>query len=146
MHPAPRTIYDSLVDFSALASDDPDFKKLQLTTSLLARDFGLKIELPDDRLCPPDLLDTTSDSYSDGYDPKREVLGLDIGTGASCIYPLLGCAQRPKWKFIATDTDTKSLNHARQNIHLNDLNSRIHAHLSKPSDPLIPLDALGIET
>lgn len=43
-----------------------------------------------------DLLDTTS------YDePGRKAVGLDIGTGASCIYPLLGCAQR-EWSFIAT--------------------------------------------
>jgi 23S rRNA A1618 N6-methylase RlmF len=48
------------------------------------------------------LLDTTSDAYTDTYDPQRQVLGLDIGTGASCIYPLLGCAQRPKWRFAGT--------------------------------------------
>ena len=42
------------------------------------------------------LLDTSS------YDGSgRKLTGLDIGTGASCIYPLLGCAQRP-WSFIAT--------------------------------------------
>lgn len=27
--------------------------KRQLTKSLLKRDFGIAIELPDDRLCPP---------------------------------------------------------------------------------------------
>ena len=48
------------------------------------------------------LLDSTSDSYMEKYDPEREVSGLDIGTGASCIYPLLGCSQRSNWRFIGT--------------------------------------------
>ncbi|KAL8711855.1 MAG: hypothetical protein Q9220_003799 [cf. Caloplaca sp. 1 TL-2023] len=92
-----------------------------------------------------DLLDTTSETYNEGYDQEREVVGLDIGTGASCIYPLLGCAQRKTWKFIATDIDTESLDHASLNILLNNLKSRVLPHLSKPTDPLIPLDHLGIE-
>lgn len=58
------------VDFAALAIADEDFAKIytandghidfqdpqqvqQLTKSILKRDFGLKIELPSDRLCPP---------------------------------------------------------------------------------------------
>lgn len=45
-----------------------------------------------------DLLDTSS--YNE---PGQKLTGLDIGTGASCIYPLLGCVQRP-WSFIATGT------------------------------------------
>jgi 23S rRNA (adenine1618-N6)-methyltransferase len=103
---------------------------MQLTKTLLEADFGLRLGLPDDRLCPPvcivrlsdggvclvplatntsqvpnrhnyilwlkDLMDTTS--YKQ---PGRELCGLDVGTGASCIYPLLGTAQRP-WRFVAT--------------------------------------------
>lgn len=58
------------VDFAALAIADADFAKIytahdgridfqkpehvqQLTKSILKRDFGLNIELPSDRLCPP---------------------------------------------------------------------------------------------
>lgn len=48
------------------------------------------------------LLQSSSDKYTDAYYPEREVIGLDIGTGASCIYPLLGCAQYPKWRFAGT--------------------------------------------
>ncbi|KAI4196152.1 MAG: hypothetical protein LQ350_006736 [Teloschistes chrysophthalmus] len=124
MHAAPRSIYDHDVDFRALALVDADFKAQQLTKSLLKRDFGLEVELPDDRLCPPV--------------PNR-------GTGASCIYPLLGCAQRPKWKFIATDIDPKNHHFATQNIARNNLTSRIRPLLTKPEDPFLPLDALGIE-
>lgn len=58
------------VDFAALAIADADFAKIytandghvdfqnpehvqQLTKSILKHDFALKIELPNDRLCPP---------------------------------------------------------------------------------------------
>jgi len=42
------------------------------------------------------LLDSTSYEKQD-----RKIVGLDIGTGASCIYPLMGCTERD-WDFIAT--------------------------------------------
>jgi 23S rRNA (adenine1618-N6)-methyltransferase len=107
------------------------------------------------------LLDTTSESYSDAFDAERQVLGLDIGTGASCIYPLLGCSLRPKWRFVGTgrfsvppresafnegiDIDEKSLQFARENIKINGLQNRIRLHQSKPDGPLLPLDDLGFE-
>lgn len=102
----PRILYKDDVDFATLALQSPAFNKFlkpngqldfsdpqavqQLTKSLLKRDFGLDLELPDDRLCPPvpnrlnyilwiqDLLDTTSDTYTDCYDPDRKVTGLDM--------------------------------------------------------------------
>ncbi|KAJ5833330.1 hypothetical protein N7474_001641 [Penicillium riverlandense] len=58
----------------------------QLTTSLLQQDFKLKVEAPDDRLCPPvpnrlnyilwlqDLLDSTGGTLRDEYDREREYL------------------------------------------------------------------------
>ncbi|KAK8033783.1 hypothetical protein PG991_003181 [Apiospora marii] len=146
-------LYASELDFEALGKEDGDFGALltagrhldftdpaammQLTKTLLKRDFDLQVELPDDRLCPPvpnrhnyilwlkSLLDTTSSTYADAYEPEREVMGLDVGTGASAVYPLLGCAQRPSWSFIATDIDAKSLSCARRNVALNGLESRI---------------------
>jgi len=59
----------------------------QLTKSVLKRDFDLKLELPDDRLCPPvpvrynyvrwlqDLMDSTSDSEDPAID---NITGLDM--------------------------------------------------------------------
>ncbi|PSS05184.1 hypothetical protein BD289DRAFT_358234 [Coniella lustricola] len=162
-----RSLYLQDPNFRALAARDPHFRAIlkpngqldftdpaavkQLTKTLLEADFGLKIELPDDRLCPPvpnrhnyilwlkSLLD--SSSYND---PGGKLSGLDIGTGASCIYPLLGCAQRP-WSFIATDIDEESLEHARANVALNDLQSRIKVVAREQTDPLIPLDDLGVD-
>ncbi|KAK4990510.1 hypothetical protein LTR66_006783 [Elasticomyces elasticus] len=166
--------YDEDIDFVVLASQDPDFAKVvdpasktinfkdpkavqQLTKSLLKRDFGVSIELPDDRLCPPvpvrynyvhwiqSLLDTTSDRYDDRYDPDRKVLGLDIGTGASCIYPLLATSTRPQWRMFGTEVDSHSLDYAEHNVHLNDLEDRISLRRSTCDGPLIPLGALGLK-
>ncbi|KAF6232516.1 hypothetical protein HO173_009184 [Letharia columbiana] len=66
---AKRNIYEEDVDFAVLALQSPAFNKYlksngqldfsnpdavqQLTKSLLERDFGVKLDLPDDRLCPP---------------------------------------------------------------------------------------------
>jgi len=134
------------LDFS-----DPD-TVMQLTKTLLQVDFDLKMELPDDRLCPPvpnrhnyilwlkDLLDTSS--YQE---PGRRLSGLDIGTGASCIYPLLGCTQRP-WYFVATDIDPKSLAYARKNVQANHLENRIRILARTATDALLPLDDLDVES
>jgi 23S rRNA (adenine1618-N6)-methyltransferase len=129
----------------------------QLTQSLLKYDFNLTIELPHDRLCPPvpvrwnyirwiqDLLDTTSSAHTDHHDPEQPVLGLDIGVGASCIYGLLACTSRPSWKMAGTDIDAHSLEFAKKNVQTNGLSSRIRMRQTSPADPLIPIDALGVE-
>ncbi|KAK4227416.1 hypothetical protein QBC38DRAFT_509680 [Podospora fimiseda] len=157
-----RHLYNKDPNFKQLAKQDADFAAvvqengqldftdpaavMQLTKTLLKADFGLQLQLPDDRLCPPipnrhnyilwlkDLLDSTS------YSPpgSQPVCGLDIGTGASCIYPLLGTIQRPSWHFIATDIDDKSLEHAKQNVEMNNLSDRIRLILRSPEDTLIP--------
>ncbi len=85
-------------------------------------------------------MDTTS------YDPpggRRS--GLDIGTGASCIYPLLSCAQRP-WHFVGTDIDETNLSYARKNVELNGLQSRIRILPRRATDKLVPLDDLEVES
>ncbi|KAK0742026.1 hypothetical protein B0T21DRAFT_123503 [Apiosordaria backusii] len=157
-----RHLYDNEPDFKELAERDVDFAAvlqanglldfadpkavMRLTKTLLSLDFNLKIELPDDRLCPPvpnrhnyilwlkELMDTSS------YEPPgRPIRGLDIGTGASCIYPLLGTAQRLSWSFVATDIDAKSLQYARKNVALNNLEGRILLLQRQPEDSLIPL-------
>lgn len=124
---------------------------------MLKADFGLSLELPPDRLCPPvpvrwnyirwiqDLLDTTSEDYSERYDAERDVVGFDIGTGASAIYPLLACATRPRWRMVGTDVDGHSLEYARRNVNTNDMTKRIKIVKSDAADaPLLPLDRLGI--
>ncbi|KAI0177948.1 hypothetical protein BJ166DRAFT_36121 [Pestalotiopsis sp. NC0098] len=166
-------LYRDEIDFAALAAQDEklqpylkadrhlDFADpgsvMQLTKSLLKVDFDLILDLPGDKLCPPvpnrhnyilwikALLDSSSETYSELYEPERSVKGLDIGTGASAIYPLLGCTQRPGWSFIATDIDGKSLSWARKNIEANKLESRIQLLKRSTTDTMIPLDDAGVE-
>lgn len=77
---------------------------------LLKRDFNLDVELPPDRLVPTlplrlnyllwieDLLQIVK--------PVNDVKihGIDIGTGACCIYPILA-ARKNNWHFTATEAD-----------------------------------------
>ncbi|KAL4927295.1 DUF890 domain protein [Aspergillus undulatus] len=168
-----RNLYKDGVDFASLALQSADFAKFlkpnnqldftdpdavrQLTVSLLKRDFDLKVDIPDKRLCPPipnrlnyilwlqDLLDTTGDEYRDNYDPDRDVTGLDIGTGCCSIYPLLGVSMRPKWNFIASDIDDENIKTSTQTVKANELDSRVRIVKTGPDDALIPLQTFGVE-
>ena len=92
-----------------------------LNAALLTVDYGVRaFALPGGYLCPAvpgradylhviaDLLAT--DNVRDGGSvPRgREIRGLDIGVGASCIYPLIGHAEYG-WSFLASDIDDQSL-------------------------------------
>lgn len=73
-------------------------------------------DFPDENLCPPipgrlDYIHHLADLVSS----EKNVSILDIGTGATCIYPLLGVAEYD-WKFVATDIDLNSLDTAQDII------------------------------
>ncbi len=66
-------------------------------------------DLPPGHLCPP--IPGRADYLyyiRDLFDSEVELIGLDIGTGASGIYPLLGTSLFG-WRFLASDIDQKSL-------------------------------------
>lgn len=71
------------------------------------------------------------------------VLGLDIGTGASCIYPLLGTALYG-WHFVATDINADSLRAAEHNVALNGWQDRIALRHVSP-DALLSGALAGVE-
>jgi 23S rRNA A1618 N6-methylase RlmF len=52
------------------------------------------------------------------------VSGIDVGTGANCIYALLGATMN-KWQFIATEIDAESFECAKSNVAGNGLESLI---------------------
>ncbi|CAD6915896.1 unnamed protein product [Tilletia controversa] len=77
--------------------------------------------------------------------PRRPSLrGLDIGTGASTIYPLLMCATDPCADMVGTDIDETSLAHANDilahpfNAHLHP-RTRIRTVLKRPDDPFFSI-------
>ncbi|KAF8591744.1 hypothetical protein K439DRAFT_1401880 [Ramaria rubella] len=152
MHP--RNPYKDSIDFYSLADlfpllkpyvslsssgkysidfKDPDAQRT-LTQALLKRDFNLTLTLPDHRLCPPvpnrlnyilwiqDILSTFQNSAS-----NQAIKGLDIGTGASAIYPLLACSlpNTREWTFVGTEIDSLSASYAHRNVEINNLQSRI---------------------
>lgn len=164
--------YDT-VDFKALAKTDDAFKQIwqrssgkldfqdpetvqALSKAILKADFGLQLDVPSDRLCPPipnrwnyvawmqGLIDSTSPDYSIKYDANRRVQGLDIGTGASAIYAMLCLRSRPNWSMCATDIDKKSFDSAARNLALNNLMTRTKLLQTTQISPLLPLAALGV--
>ena len=83
-------------------------------------------DFPDENLCPPipgrlDYIHHLNDLISS---PKEDINVLDIGTGATCIYPLLGVVEY-NWNFVAVDIDLDSLDSAQDIIDDNNLDANI---------------------
>jgi 23S rRNA (adenine1618-N6)-methyltransferase len=65
---------------------------------------------------------------------KKGVKVLDIGTGANCIYPIIG-SQSYKWDFVASDIDPKSIDNAKKIVESNKvLRNKIILKLQKKRD------------
>ncbi|XP_068656907.1 uncharacterized protein [Aristolochia californica] len=100
----------------------------ELTRVLLDHDHNVKWWIPDGQLCPAvpnrsnyihwieDLLSSDIISRFDGCGDK--VRGFDIGTGANCIYPLLG-ASLLGWSFVGSDVTDIAIEWARKNVDSN---------------------------
>ncbi len=94
---------------------DPQSVK-ELNKALLALHYGITYwDLPPHSLCPPipgraDYIHYVSDLI--GLD-KQGVRCLDIGVGANCIYPIIGCVEY-NWAFVGSDIDVKSLKNAQK--------------------------------
>ncbi|CAH0514025.1 unnamed protein product [Peronospora belbahrii] len=132
---------DNVNSHASLSWDNP-FAVRELTKTLLLHDFGLQWDIPINRLCPPlpnrlnylhwieDLLGhppLDSKFRAQEQDQKASeniVYGIDVGTGANCIYALLGATMN-KWKFIATEIDAESFACAKENVARNQLESMI---------------------
>lgn len=114
------------IDFS-----DPIAVK-EFNKALLLTYYNIKHwEFPDTNLCPPipgrvDYIHYLADLLED----EKNVKILDIGTGATCVYPLLGNAVY-NWDFTGTEIDADSLKIAQKNIDSNNLASCIELRFQK---------------
>lgn len=110
------------IDFS-----NPEAVKA-LNKSLLISDYGLEYwDIPKDYLCPPipgraDYIHYIADllaNSNNGVIPKGEhVVGLDVGIGANCIYPIIGNHEYD-WSFVGTDIDENALQNCKKIIENN---------------------------
>lgn len=116
-----------------------------LNTALLKTYYHLDYwDIPPGYLCPPipgraDYVHYMADllaSCNDGKIPlAKNVRCLDIGTGANCIYPIIG-RQEYGWSFIGTDIDPVAIASANKIIASNtDLKTAIECRLQPdPAD------------
>ena len=144
----PRNIHSKQYDFDALIKHHPtlssfvkknkydalgiDFSDanavLCLNQALLAHNYNVKNwSVPKGHLCPPvpsraNYIHYIADLLGENFDGKppvgTKVKGLDIGTGTSCIYPILGNSIYG-WRFVASDINSDSINHAKEILNSN---------------------------
>jgi len=116
-----------------------------LNTALLKHYYGIAFwDFPEQNLCPPipgraDYIHHIADLLQGsnyGIMPHGDkIICLDIGTGASCIYPIIGVVEY-NWNFIATDVDLKAIDSAEAIILENkNLHGKVDCRLQKePKD------------
>ncbi len=118
-----------LTDHGAASIDFADPKAVKLLNkALLNHYYGIKNwDFPDDNLCPPvpgradyihHLADLLAGTNSGTVPVGDKIICLDVGTGASCIYPLIGVVEYG-WNFIGSDIDPRSIASARNIVNAN---------------------------
>lgn len=102
-----------------------DFAKPQavkaLNAALLMHYYGLKTwDIPLGYLCPPvpgradyihGIADILAQSNAKALPKESKIRGLDIGTGANAIYPIIG-SYTYGWEFVGSDIDAVSVESA----------------------------------
>lgn len=90
-----------------------------LNKALLKFHYGIENwEIPEDYLCPPipgraDYIYHIAELLSaNNYRKIPKITCLDIGTGSSCIYPIIG-SKEYDWKFIGSDIDMVAIKSAQ---------------------------------
>ncbi len=132
------------IDFS-----NPVAVKL-LNKAILNHYYGIKHwEFPDKNLCPPipgraDYIHYMADLLAKnnlGSIPRGDqITCLDIGVGASCIYPIIGATEYG-WKFIGSEIDPKSIASAVNIVNSNSsIKGKVDCRLQK--NPRLVFDGI----
>lgn len=106
---------------------DPKAVKL-LNQALLHHYYGIAHwDFPEENLCPPipgraeyihHIADLLGESNANSIPKGAKITCLDIGVGASCIYPIIGVVEYG-WRFVGSDIDPKSIYNAEQIVRFN---------------------------
>ena len=150
----PRNRHQGRYDFAALIKSTPELAKFVIINpygkesidfaspeavrvfnrALLKAFYGITHwDIPADYLCPPvpgraDYVHFLADllaSGNDGMIPRgAAVKVLDVGTGANCVYPLIGHSDY-RWQFVGSDIDATAIASARTIVAANGLNKAI---------------------
>jgi 23S rRNA (adenine1618-N6)-methyltransferase len=160
----PRNRFRSRYDFARLIVAEPALREFVATNAygddsidfadaaavktlnraLLQDSYGIAAwDIPAQSLCPPvpgraDYLHYLADLLADsngGKVPRTKTMQvMDIGTGASCIYPLIGFSEYC-WRFVATDISADALANAQRIVDANpQLKSKITLRLQKSAN------------
>lgn len=124
---------------------NPDAVKI-LNKALLKTHYQItNWDIPNGYLCPPipgraDYLHNVADLLANengGKVPKgRQVLCLDIGVGANCIYPIIGTREFG-WSFIGSDIDAEAIEFAQKMVAKNTvLKNKIDLRLQSKQNAL----------
>lgn len=119
---SPNAYGDESIDFA-----DPAAVKA-LNRALLMSSYGIKEwDIPAQYLCPPIpgradylhyLADLLAESNGGVVPTGASIRALDIGTGANCIYPLIG-HRSYGWQFAGSDIDPKAIANAQRILDAN---------------------------
>jgi 23S rRNA (adenine1618-N6)-methyltransferase len=135
-------------DFNKLIQANPDLKKFVFTNNFQTQTIDFSIpeavkelnksililyydiefwNIPKNYLCPPipgrvDYIHNIADllaSKNDSIIPEgNNIVGLDIGIGSNCIYPILGNSIY-NWSFVGTDIDENAIQNCKKIIEQN---------------------------
>jgi len=120
----PNKFGDESIDFS-----DPK-AVITLNKALLKHHYGVENWLiPEGYLCPPipgradyihHIADLLGESNYGNIPTGENVVVLDIGVGANCIYPMLGSIEYG-WSFIGTDIDSVAVENSKTIVQGNEV-------------------------